>query len=126
LTPLTVKTLPELLRKINQWNLKRKVYHYQNSVNGIDHHMAIDVFGDIFTQDFDLAIGLKSTQTPEEIASRNYLVGIAQQSAHGGPRPKQIHELFDFLNTMDQRRNTSWPQTFPWLIAEFTKYGLVI
>ncbi len=32
-TPLTVKTLPDLLEKINHWNHKRKVYHYQNSVN---------------------------------------------------------------------------------------------
>jgi len=122
-TPLTVKTLPDLLHKINQWNLKRKVYHYQNSVNSPDH-MFIDLFGDIFCEDFDLAISLKPTQTPEEIASKQYLVGIAKQSQHGGPKPKQIRELFDFLNTMDHRRNTHWPTVFPWLVDEFKKYNL--
>jgi len=122
-TPLTVKTLPDLLHKINQWNLTRKVYHYQNSVNGPDH-MFIDLFGDIFQEDFDLAISLKLDQTPEEIASKNYLIGIAKQSQHGGPKPKQIRELFDFLNTMDHRRNTHWPTVFPWLVDEFKKYNL--
>jgi hypothetical protein len=86
--------------------------------------MFIDLFGDIFQEDFARAIELKPMNTPEQKASRNYLVGIAQQSAHGGPRPKQIRELFDFLNTMDQRRHTSWPQVFPWLVDHFAQYNL--
>ena len=124
-TPLTVKTLPDLLEKINHWNYKRKVYHYQNSVNDPDH-MFIDLFGGIFQEDFDRAIELKPAQTPEEIASKNYLIGIAKQSRHGGPKPKQIRQLFDFLNTMDQRRNTHWPTVFPWLVDEFKKYNLTL
>ena len=122
-TPLTIKTLPDLLQKINEWNQVRPVYHYQNSVNGPDH-MFIDLFGAIFEDDFARAIELKPARTPEEIASRNYLIGIAQQSAHGGPRPKQIHRLFDFLNTIDQRRRTQWPQVFPWLVDHFAQYNL--
>jgi len=122
-TPLTVKTLPDLLEKINHWGLTRKVYHYQNSVNGPDH-MFIDLFGDIFREDFDRAISLKPDQTPEDLASKNYLIGIAKQSQHGGPKPEQIRQLFDFLNTMDHRRNTHWPTVFPWLIDEFKKYNL--
>lgn len=122
-TPLTIKTLPDLLQKINEWNQVRPVYHYQNSVNGPDH-MFIDLFGAIFEDDFARAIQLKPARTPEEIASRNYLIGIAQQSAHGGPRPKQIHRLFDFLNTIDQRRRTQWPQVFPWLVEHFAQYNL--
>jgi hypothetical protein len=122
-TPLTVKTLPDLLHKINHWNLTRKVYHYQNSVNSPDH-MFIDLFGDIFQEDFDCAIALKPDQTPEDLASKRYLEGIAKQSQHGGPKPKQIRQLFDFLNTMDHRRNTHWPTVFPWLVDEFKKYNL--
>lgn len=123
ITPLTIKTLPDLLYKINQWNQTRKVYHYQNSVNGPDH-MFIDLFGDIFREDFDRAIDLKPDQTPEDLSSKNYLIGIAKQSQHGGPKPEQIHRLFNFLNTIDQRRNTHWPTIFPWLVTEFKKYNL--
>jgi hypothetical protein len=124
-TPLTIKTLPNLLQKINHWNQTRQVYHYQNSVNSPDH-MFIDVFGDIFQEDFAQAIALKPNQTPEEISSRNYLIGIAKQSQHGGPKPKEIHQLFDFLNTIDHRRRTHWPTVFPWLVDEFARHNLTL
>jgi hypothetical protein len=122
-TPLTVKTLPDLLTKINQWSKIRKVYHYQNSVNG-PAYMFIDIFGNIFAEDFERAIQLKPESTPEEIASKNYLVGIARQSQHKSPNVIKIRRLFEFLNTMDQRRQTRWPEVFPWLIDEFKKYNL--
>lgn len=122
-TPLTVKTLPQLLEQINSWSQTRKIYHYQNSVNS-PSYLFIDIFGDIFHNDFSRAIELKPEQTPEELASKKYLIGIAKQSGHGGPKPKEIRRLFDFLNTMDHRRNTHWPTVFPWLVGEFGKYNL--
>jgi hypothetical protein len=122
-TPLTVKTLPDLLKKIQQWNQQRTVYHYQNSVNG-PSYMFIDIFGNIFEEDFDRALSLKPADTPEQIASRNYLQGIAQQSASRLPNIPEIVKLFDFLNEMDRRRNTDWCEVFPWLIPEFAKYHL--
>lgn len=122
-TPLTVKTLPDLLIKIAQWNKVRTVYHYQNSVNN-PGYMFIDIFGDIFKDDFDRIIKLKPTTTPEEISSRDYLLGIAKQSQSVAPDVFKIRQLFDFLNKMDLRRNTSWQFTFPWLIDEFKKYDL--
>lgn len=123
-TPLTVKTLPDLLAKIKTWNQTRTVYHYQNSVNSRGY-LFIDIFGGIFRQDFDAALAQKPETTPEEIASKNYLQGIATQSAHAGPNVQEITKLFNFLNTIDRRRNTHWPATFPWLVDEFSKYKLI-
>ena len=122
-TPLTVKTLPDLLSKINIWSQQRKIYHYQNSVN-TPSYMFIDIFGDIFQDDFACALELKPMGTPEEISSKNYLAGIAQQSAHPGANVAEIQKLYDFLNEMDRRRGTSWIETFPWLTNEFNKYNL--
>jgi MoaA/NifB/PqqE/SkfB family radical SAM enzyme len=122
-TPLTVKTLPELLEQINQWNQTRTVYHYQNSVNG-PSYMFIDMFGDIFVDDFNRALALKTEDTPEQRSSKKYLQGIAQQSASQGPNVPEITKLFDFLNEMDRRRNTNWTTVFPWLVSEFAQYGL--
>ena len=100
------------------------MYHYQNSVNSPDY-LFIDIFGSIFRDDFDRALALKPVDTPEQQASRNYLAGIAQQSA-SDPRPDMIVKLFDFLNEMDRRRSTNWSQTFPWLVDEFQKYNLTL
>ena len=122
-TPLTVKTLPDLLEKIKEWNQHRKVYHYQNSVNG-PNYMFIDIFGDIFAEDFKKALSLKPDTTPEEQSSKNYLAGIATQSGSRAPNVPEITRLFDFLNQMDRRRSTSWKITFPWLVNEFAKYRL--
>lgn len=123
-TPLTVKTLPDLLEKIQQWNKVRPVYHYQNSVNGPSYFM-IDIFGDIFVDDFERALALKPSETSEQQQSKEYLRGIAQQSASCGPNLSEIKKLFTFLNEMDRRRNTNWQITFPWLIDEFAKYDLI-
>lgn len=124
-TPLTVKTLPDLLQRINDWNRVRTVHHYQNSVNG-PSYMFIDIFGDIFQKDFERAVALKPSKTPEQQKSRDYLQGIARQSVHRGPNLQEIERLFYFLNTNDQRRSTSWPSTFPWLVEEFARYNLKI
>lgn len=118
-TPLTIKTLPDLLERINEWNKIRPVYHYQNSVNS-PSYLFIDIFGDVFQEDFARAIALKS-----DSAARDYLAGIAQQSANPGPNIPEIINLYNFLIKMDQRRATDWRKTFPWLIAEFAKYGLI-
>jgi len=122
-TPLTIKTLPDLLKKIQTWNQQRPVHHYQNSVNE-PSYLFIDIFGDIFAEDFERALSLKPTNTPEQQDSRNYLEGIAKQSSATGPNILEIKRLRDFLNEMDRRRNTSWPTVFPWLVDEFAKYML--
>lgn len=122
-TPLTIKTLPDLLEKIQQWNKIRPVYHYQNSVNGPSYLM-IDIFGDIFVKDFDRALALKSDTTLEQQQSKDYLKGIAQQSASRGVNPVEIKKLFTYLTEIDRRRNTSWKLLFPWLVHEFDKFNL--
>jgi hypothetical protein len=123
ITPLTVKTLPDLLEKIQSWNKQRTVHHYQNSVNS-PSYMFIDIFGDIFAEDFKRALAFKLNNTPEQQLSKSYLEGIAVQSGSNGPNLTKIKNLFNFLNEMDRRRSTSWREIFPWLIPEFNKYRL--
>jgi hypothetical protein len=124
ITPLTIKTLPDLIERVNNWSQVRPIYHYQNSVN-YPSYMFIDIFGGIFEDDFQRALALKTVNTPEQESSKNYLQGIAQQSAHKQPNVAEITKLFNFLNTNDQRRNTSWRATFPWLVNEFARYNLI-
>jgi hypothetical protein len=123
ITPLTIRTLPDLLEKIAVWNQTRPVHHYQNSVNGPDF-MFIDIFGNIFEKDFERALAFKPENTPEQQASKKYLAGIAQQASTNGPNVPMIKKLYNFLNKMDHRRNTDWRKTFPWLTMEFGKYQL--
>ena len=77
ITPLTIKSLPDLLIKINQWNRIRPIYHYQNSVNHPSYLM-IDIFGAIFDKEFEHALSLKPTDTDEQRKSKDYLNGISR------------------------------------------------
>jgi len=124
-TPLTIKTLPTLIDKINHWNKTRRVHHYQNSVQG-RNNQSIDMFGAIFKEDFEKALALKPTSTPEDLSSRQYLEGIAKQSCSSNPNVKEIFNLYLYLNELDRRRSTSWPKTFPWLVDEFAKHNIIL
>lgn len=119
-TPLTVKTLPDLIAKINQWRQQRPVYHYMNSVNS-PSYMFIDIFGDLFQEDFDKALAIMPEQDPDQIKVKNYLSGIARQSQNKGVNPQEVLKLWTFLEEMDRRRGTDWRRVFPWLIGQFDK-----
>jgi pyruvate-formate lyase-activating enzyme len=123
-TPLTVNTLPDLVQYINQWNQHRPsdnpIYHYINSVNA-PSYMFIDIFGDLFVDDFDRALRVMPSDTPEQQQVRNYLKGIQSQSANRGVNRSEVLKLHTFLNEMDRRRGTDWAKTFPWLVEPISR-----
>jgi len=113
-TPLTVYTLPDLMKKINQWREHRMVYHYFNSVV-YPSFMAIDMFGDIFQEKFKQALELADPSQE----STEYLKGLARQSVSGTPNHSEILKLYTFLTELDRRRSTDWKTAFPWLVDPF-------
>ncbi len=121
ITPLTIKSLYVLMKKINEWNKQRPVYWYGNSVNYPDY-MFIDMFGDIFKDDFDRAINLMPTEFPEHQSVRNYLIGIRDQSNNTGINLTRIENLYTMLETFDKRRKTNWRGVYPWLVELFKQH----
>lgn len=121
ITPLTIKSLHRLMEKINQWNSIRPVYWYGNSVN-YPEYMFIDMFGDIFQDDFNKAIELMPNTLPEHQSVRNYLIGIRDQSGNTGINLTRIEKLYTMLETFDQRRNTNWRDVYPWLPELFQQH----
>jgi hypothetical protein len=118
ITPLTIKTLHALMEKINKWNEVRPVYWYGNSVNGPEY-LFIDMFGDVFRDDFNRAIDLMPDILPEHQSVRNYLIGMRNQSGHTGINLTKIEKLYIILEQLDQRRNTDWRSVYPWLVGLF-------
>ena len=121
ITPLTIKSLYVLMEKINEWNKQRLVYWYGNSVNYPDY-MFIDMFGDVFKDDFDRAINLMPTEFPEHQSVRDYLIGIRDQSGDTGINLTMIEKLYTMLEMFDQRRNTDWRSVYPWLVILFKQH----
>jgi len=114
LTPLTVKTLPELIERLNHWRTHREVHHYFNSVN-TPTYLFIDILGDIFREDFAKALDIMPNATPEQQNTRLYLEGIGRQSASGRPNKQETLKLLTFLTELDRRRNTDYHKVYPWL-----------
>jgi hypothetical protein len=114
ITPLTVKTLPDLVAKINQWRETRPVYHYFNSVNSASY-LYIDILGDVFREDFQRALDLMPEHTLEQQQTKQYLKGIALQSCSGSFNLQEAVKLRTFLDELDRRRHTNWRQYYPWL-----------
>ena len=121
ITPLTIKSLYVLMEKINEWNKQRSVYWYGNSVNNPDW-MFIDMFGDVFKDDFDRAINLMPTEFTEHQSVRDYLIGIRDQSSNTGINLTRIEKLYTMLETFDKRRKTNWRGVYPWLVELFKQH----
>ena len=121
ITPLTIKSLYVLMEKINEWNKQRPVYWYGNSVNYPDW-MFINMFGDVFKDDFDRAINLMPTEFPEHQSVRDYLIGIRDQSGDTGINLTMIEKLYTMLEQFDKRRKTNWRSVYPWLVGLFKQH----
>lgn len=120
ITPLTIKTLPDLLEKFNYWYKRRPIYHYFNSVV-TPTYFHIDILGDIFANDFKRVLDLMPESTPEQKQVKEYMQGIASQSTSGKTNILEVAKLQTFLDEMDWRRNTNWRPLFPWLEEEFKR-----
>jgi hypothetical protein len=120
ITPLTIHNLPDLIERLNIWRKTRPVYHYFNSVDS-PSYMFIDIFGDLFKDDFARAMELMPDNDDDSKHIKEYLLGITKQSCSTGINQIEITKLAVFLDEMDRRRKTSWRETFPWLIKTIDK-----
>ena len=116
MTSLTIKTMPDLVKKINEVNQHRigksdLVYlTYNMAVN--PPQLNPDIFpSGFFDTDFDEVINLlKDNRTKD-------LIHGYKQSINGGKHnPDLIDKLKIYLDTLDARRGTNWKSVFPWLV----------
>lgn len=121
ITPLTIWSLDQLFKKINKWNESREVWWYGNNAES-PAYMSIDSFGPEFIEEFNRAIKLMPTDTPEHLNVIGYLKGIREESKSKKPNLSEIKNLYVFLDKMDQRRGTDWRSVYPNLVDLFRKH----
>jgi len=120
LTPLTIKTLPDLISRINDWRKVRDISHYMNSAES-PLYMHVDILGDALIDDFQRAIDLMPEDDAEQVNIKKYLQGIAKESASKGIDVAEVKKLQAFLDELDRRRGTDWHRIFPWLEPIFAQ-----
>jgi hypothetical protein len=125
ISALTIKSLPQLVEKINEWNLNQEdvVDPWRSYSNLIQHtfisSMTSDspyIFsGSVFDLAFQQTIDLMPTDTEIQRNHKQLMEGIHSKSNMCQNDLIKINELKDYLTELDSRRGTNWKQTFPWL-----------
>jgi hypothetical protein len=127
ISALTIKQMPALIEKINQWNsLRGTEIRTDDNVFGEPIHYSFNttgsydnpyIFGkDIFDQDFNKILQLMSDKTETDRAVKLQIQSIADTLKKSLKDENKIKDLKNYLTLLDQRRNTNWKQTFPWLV----------
>jgi len=128
ISSLSIKTMPDLLTRLNVWRQKRPIY--QNFMT-IQDPMPLnpDYLGpDVFTEDFKRIIEVMKESVYLDIYYKNfvtYMEGISKQVGSSTANLAKMAELKNYLNELDRRRNTNWPALYPWLVAHFDKHNIV-
>lgn len=122
ITALTIKTMPELLIKLKEWNAIRPVHHhFGGPTPGPSYFSAGILGGEQFRQDFDYILSLMPQNTDEDKITHNYMSGIANNIIQSDIDPVEVTKLLTYLDEKDRRRGTDWKTLFPWL-TEYKKY----
>lgn len=117
ISPLTIKTLPDLIQRWRAWSRQKTDPIYFSFMTVMaPSWMDPAIFGPgVFDEDFGLVLDLMPDTTDLERNLREHMAGIAGQISASTMQPTMIHGLMDYLNEIDRRRNTNWRQLFPWL-----------
>jgi hypothetical protein len=119
---LTIKTLPELIERMNAWSEKLKVHHHFSVVSPGPSYLHPNILGpDEFAEDFQMIISVMPIATDEDRLAVEYMRGIANHYSKTAVDTTEITKMFTFLDEQDRRRGSSWQQTFPWL-EKYKKY----
>ena len=117
---LTIKTVPELLRFINEIRTQREIGHYFSTVVMSHDFLHPGIFGKgFFSSDFDAILSEMPGDTWQQKQAQKYMEGIKAQIDSCDRDDVKIQKLIVFLNEMDRRRNTDWRQVFSWITEEF-------
>ena len=115
ITPLTIKTMPALVKKINEWSKNRTVYWSFMKESSPQKYQHPTIFGKDMLQ-----LGLQQSydvfetfNDPEKINSKNYLAGIMLEMEKTAPDTEAQKQLLTYLNELDRRRNTNFRVLFP-------------
>ena len=113
---LTIKTMPELLERLQKWRLERKIGHFFSVTEPGPDYMRPNILGKgVFDKDFDRILKLMPTATDDDRRAVKYMQGIGNEIESRTINIDEVKKLFVFLDEKDRRRGTNWRTVFPWL-----------
>lgn len=116
-TVMTVRTMPDLIKKIDQYSQTKHIGHYFQFYTGAHMFQHPKTYAWSFWQkDFERIFADMPRRTPaqmEAIPRMQGLQSLLQQ--HTQHNYQAISKLRVYLDEMDRRRNTNWRELFSYL-----------
>jgi len=126
ITSLTIKTLPDLLRYVNDLRKTRPINHSFALVDARPH-LHPEIFGPgYFDSSFDEICDLMPVITSWDQNLIKHMRGIQKSLQKQTENLEQQHRLKMYLDEIDRRRNLSWRSVFPWLAHHFERDNDVV
>ena len=116
-TAMTVRTMPDLIRKIDQYSQHKHIGHYFQFYTGPHMFQHPKTYSwDFWAGDFERIFAAMPQRTAEQQESIPRMQGLQsllqQQTSHNY---HDIEQLRVYLDEMDRRRNTNWRSLFSYL-----------
>ena len=120
ISALTIKQMPKLIEKINHWSQlhHEPIDHSFNYTTGMDNPF---IFGrGVFDKDFEKVLSLMPESTAIQQSQKSMMNGIYESLMKTDIDLEKIERLKQYLDQLDQRRNTNWRHLFSWIDQEFS------
>jgi pyruvate-formate lyase-activating enzyme len=122
ISALTIKTMPDLLKQLQEWRKDRKIGHWFSGVTPGPEYMKGEIFNSSeFEHEQQEILALMPEDTEENKQAHEYMKGLFKQMNDSKENQTEIKNLLVYLTEKDRRRGTNWKTTFPWL----EKYNVV-
>jgi organic radical activating enzyme len=118
ITGLGIKSIPGLIKFINQHRKTRPIGHYfMACVNR--SHLYPGIFGrGFFDKDFENILAEMPNDSWQHTNARNMMLGLQAEFNSHQRDNNELLKLKTFLNEIDRRRQLDWTTIFPWLTKE--------
>lgn len=116
-TCLTIKTMPELINKINYYSKNKHIGHYFQFYTGSEMYQHPQIFAyDMWEESFNDIYKSMPTRTIHQREAIPRMQGLQKQlQLFKKHNYVEINKLHIYLDELDRRRKTNWRNIFPYL-----------
>jgi organic radical activating enzyme len=126
ITSLTLKTLPDLMRYMQELRKTRPLHHAFSLVTARPH-LHPQIFGSgFFDNEFDQILKIMPEENKWEVTTKTYMRGLQTYLNSKEKDLTMQGYLKSYLDEIDRRRNLSWRKVFPWLDQNFQNHKHVV
>jgi hypothetical protein len=117
ITALTVRSVPDLIEKINYYRKQRSISQEFSLIVGTrKEYLHPGIFGgEFWIDDFKKILELMPEQSESDQRTKLYMTGIQSQVESQQINSAQLENFQIYFDELDRRRGTDWRKIYPYL-----------